>query len=47
MIYQYLNYRQYLQDVLVEKTKKNPSYSLRAFAKHLDIASSTLSEIIK
>lgn len=39
-------FRDKLRDTLVEKTKKNPSFSLRAFARQLDIESSSLSQII-
>lgn len=37
---------QHLQKVFLEKTRKNPRYSLRAFAKNLNIDSSTLSALM-
>ena len=40
------NVRQYLQSELVRRCKANPKYSLRAFAKHLDIESSALSKLL-
>jgi len=46
MIYEHKSYRSFLKEVLAEKTKKNPKYSLRAMAKHLGFASSSLSEVM-
>lgn len=40
------NFRQYLQQELIKRCHKNPSYSLRAFAKQLDIEPSFLSKIL-
>ncbi len=39
-------FREKLREVLIDKTKKNPSFSLRAFAKQLGVESSSLSQII-
>jgi plasmid maintenance system antidote protein VapI len=39
--------RQFLQNELVERCKKNPSYSLRAFAQALKINHTTLSRILR
>lgn len=39
-------YRQYLKDELARRCEKNPSYSLRAFAKALDVDAGTLSKIL-
>lgn len=41
------NYRHYLKTVLSERVKKNPSYSLRAFATALGLSSGGLSRILK
>ena len=41
------DFRKYLQTELLQRCKKNPSYSLRAFAKSLDVDPSTLSKILK
>jgi transcriptional regulator with XRE-family HTH domain len=43
----YSKFKIYLQNEFIERVKKNPSYSLRAFAKSLDINDSTLSKILK
>ena len=40
------NFRQALQNELIKRTKKNPLFSLRAFAKQLKIEPSTLSQIL-
>jgi len=39
-------FRAYLQQEFVKRTTKNPSYSLRAFAQHLDINHATLSSLL-
>lgn len=39
-------FRDKLRETLIAKTKKNPSFSLRAFARQLGIESSSLSQII-
>lgn len=41
------SYRDFLKEVLAEKVRKNPSYSLRAMASQLDLSPSTLSEVLK
>lgn len=46
MIYQHVSYRSYLREVLADRTKKNSKYSLRAMAKQLGFASSSLSEVL-
>lgn len=46
MIYEYDNYIHYLKDTLKAKSKTNPSYSLRAFAKKLDLSPGALSLIL-
>jgi len=46
MIFEHSNYRSFLREVLAEKVKKNPSYSLRALAKQLKVPSSQLSETL-
>lgn len=40
------NFRIYLKDELALRCKKNPAYSLRAFAKHLGLSHPTLSQIL-
>src|SRR4051812_44982521 len=47
MVFEFTNYRLYLKQVLVERTKRNPSYSLRALASQIGVAPSTLSEIFR
>lgn len=46
MIYEHTSYRAYLKDLLAQKTAHNPRYSLRAMAKQLGIAPSSLSEVL-
>lgn len=46
MIYAHFSYRTFLKEVLVDKTAKNPSYSLRAMARQLGVATSSLSEVL-
>lgn len=41
------SFRTYLQQELVTRCKKNPSYSLRAFARSLEIEASGLSQILR
>jgi uncharacterized protein (TIGR02147 family) len=47
MIYEHENYREFLKTTLAEKCSKNSAYSLRAFATHMKISPSMLSEVIK
>lgn len=46
MIYEYRDYQQFLKAELVNRIKQNPSFSLRAFAKQLGLAASTMSEVL-
>ena len=46
MIFEFTSYRSYLRAELAERTRRNPSYSLRAMAQHLGFAHSSLSEVI-
>lgn len=46
MIYEHTSYRSYLKEVLADRTRKNPKYSLRAMAKQIGFASSSLSEVM-
>ncbi len=46
MIYEHTNYRSYLRSVLVEKASKNPAFSLRAMAKHLEMPPSQFSQAL-
>lgn len=41
------DYREYLQEELGKRTSANPSYSKRAFAKFLEIGTSTLCEVLQ
>jgi uncharacterized protein (TIGR02147 family) len=41
------NYRRYLTENYEARSLRNPSYSLRAYARDLDIAVSTLTEVLK
>ncbi len=41
-----VEFRSYLQDELIRRCKKNPGYSLRAFARYLELDHSTLSRIL-
>jgi uncharacterized protein (TIGR02147 family) len=45
-IFDFTDYRTYLQAVLSEKKQKNPQFSLRAFAPILQMTPSSLSEIL-
>lgn len=40
------DFRQFLEDELARRTQNSPRYSLRAFARHLDVDSSFLSKIL-
>jgi len=46
MIFNYLNYRDYLKEVLTERIQANRQYSLRSFARNLGIQPSLLSEVL-
>src|SRR5271166_3865403 len=46
MVYEFASYRTYLKEVLAERVRKNPKYSLRALARHLGVSPSALSEIM-
>jgi len=46
-IFEHKNYRIILKEVLSDRMKKNPAFSLRALAKSFECAPSTLSEVIK
>lgn len=46
MIFEHTNYRSYLKEVLVEKIRSNPSYSLRAFSTQVGLSASMLSEVL-
>ena len=44
MIFQHTSYRTYLRSVLAERASQNPKYSLRAFARQLDLSPAILSQ---
>jgi uncharacterized protein (TIGR02147 family) len=46
MIFDHLNYRDYLKEVLAERLRQNRQYSLRGFARNLGIQPSLLSEVL-
>lgn len=46
-IFNYLDYRVYLNDELFRRINKNPSYSLRAYARDLDVSVGFLSDILR
>jgi uncharacterized protein (TIGR02147 family) len=46
MVYDYKDYRSFLKNVLAERIVKNPKYSLRAMAKQIGMAPSSLSEVL-
>lgn len=47
MIYEHTNYRAFLKEELAVRTKKNPSYSLRAMAAQVGFSHSTLSLVMR
>lgn len=47
MIFEHSDYRSYLRAELSERIARNSAYSLRALARQIDCAASTLSEILK
>ncbi len=47
MIYEFNNYRAYLRSTFADRALKNPSYSLRGFAKHVGLNHATLSLVLK
>lgn len=46
-MFEYKNYRNFLEEELARKVSVNPKYSLRAFAKFLGLSPGELSEIIR
>ncbi|MEZ0392905.1 MAG: TIGR02147 family protein [Pseudobdellovibrionaceae bacterium] len=46
MIFNYSDYRSFLREYLSQQMARNPAYSLRAFARKLELAPSSLSEIL-
>lgn len=46
MIFQHTSFRTYLKAVLAERRGLNPGYSLRAFARQLDVSSAVLSQVM-
>ncbi|OFZ81353.1 MAG: hypothetical protein A3K03_13815 [Bdellovibrionales bacterium RIFOXYD1_FULL_44_7] len=47
LIGQYLNYREFLKDELERRVQVNPQYSLRAFARDIQISPQVLSDLLK
>ncbi len=45
MIENYNDYRSYLKSILIERSKSNPNYSLRAFSRDIGISAALLSQI--
>jgi uncharacterized protein (TIGR02147 family) len=46
MLNEYDDYRHYLRDVLEDRSRRNQSYSLRAFARDLGMSAARLSEVL-
>ena len=46
MIYEHTNYRGYLKSIFADRAAKNPSYSLRAYAKQIGIDQSLLVKVL-
>jgi uncharacterized protein (TIGR02147 family) len=46
MIFSYTDYRSFLRDELANRISSNSRYSLRSFAKQMDIPASTMSELL-
>ena len=46
MIYECADYRSFLKNILVQRIKTNPSYSLRAFSNQIGVSASMLSEVL-
>jgi len=47
MIFEARNCQEFISEELARRMKKNPHYSLRAFAKHLGLSAGELSELIR
>ncbi len=45
-IFSYIDYRQFLRDVILERSQKNASYSIRAFAQSLGLSPTVVNRII-
>jgi len=45
-VFDYSNYRSYLSNVLEDKVKKNAAFSLRSFARNLELSPSHLSRVL-
>lgn len=45
-VHRFLHYRDYIVALIKEKKARNPAYSLRAYARDIDVAASLLSKII-
>ena len=46
MVYEHISYQSFLKGVLIERSQKNDSYSLRAMARQLGLSPSLLSEVL-
>jgi uncharacterized protein (TIGR02147 family) len=46
MILEHSNYRTFLKSVIVEKQRANPAFSMRAFAKHIGLGQSAVSQVL-
>jgi uncharacterized protein (TIGR02147 family) len=45
-VYDYLDYRKYLKDVISKRIEANPSYSVRAFAKNIGLSATLVNRIL-
>jgi uncharacterized protein (TIGR02147 family) len=46
MVLEHTDYRAFLKNVLIERQRKNPSYSMRAFAQFLGITQAAVSQVL-
>ncbi|HPI40090.1 MAG TPA: TIGR02147 family protein [Pseudobdellovibrionaceae bacterium] len=46
MILEYSDYRSFLKNLIAHKKQQNPSYSMRAFSRHIGIGQSALSQVL-
>jgi uncharacterized protein (TIGR02147 family) len=47
MIFEHSNYRSYLKEVLAERIRKNPSYTVSGFARHLALSHTAVAQVFK
>ena len=47
MVYEHSDYRSFLKATLLERSRKNPAYSMRSMARQTGLSASSLSDILK